>query len=261
MLPVLQGVIARRVLLNFRADPKVVQRLLPEPFEVETYQRCAIVGVCLIRLQQVRPRGLPARIGFSSDNMAHRVAVHYPTAGKIKRGVFIWRRETDQRLVRIFGGRLFPGVHHGAKFLTAEDEEAIRMNVSSDDGETDVSFSACYSRVCGSGSAFKNLDEASQFFQHGDCGFSCSLHGHTVEGMQLKILQWDLKPLDVRLQKAAFYSNPFRFPQGSVEFDCGLMMRAIPHEWHQIREVPELLDGSDFRHPEVASTSVSTAAK
>src|SRR5215831_13470275 len=261
MLPVLQGVIARRVLLNFRADPKVVQRLLPEPFEVETYQGYAIVGVCLIRLQQVRPRRLPARLGFSSENMAHRVAVHYPIGGTMKKGVFIWRRETDQRLVRIFGGRLFPGVHHGAKFLAAEDEEGIRMNVSSDDGETDVSFSACYSSAWGSGSAFKNLDQASQFFQGGDCGFSCSLHGHAVEGMRLKILQWDLKPLDVRLQKAAFYLNSSRFPDGSVEFDCRLIMRAIPHEWHQVREIPALLNGSDVRHPGVSATSVSTVAK
>jgi len=260
MLPVLQGVIARRVLLNFRADPQVVQRLLPGPFEVETYQGYAIVGVCLIRLQQVRPRRLPARVGFSSENMAHRVAVHYPTAGKIKRGVFIWRRETDQRLVRIFGGRLFPGVHHGAKFLTAEAGEGIRMNVKSDDGETDVSFSASYGGACLSGSAFKSLDEASQFFQQGDCGFSCSLHGHAFEGMRLKISQWDLKPLDVRLQRAAFYFNPSRFPDGSVEFDCGLMMRAIPHEWHQLREVPVLLPGSEFGHsPEMAATSATVA--
>src|SRR5215471_13137261 len=212
MLPVLQGMIARRVLLNFRADPQVVQRLLPGPFEVESYQGCAIVGVCLIRLQQLRPRRLPARIGFSSENMAHRVAVHYPTAGKMKPGVFIWRRETDQRLVRVFGGRLFPGVHHGAKFLTVEDEDGICMNVRSDDGETDISFSASYSHAWLSGSAFKSLDEASQFFQRGDCGFSCSLDGHAVEGMQLKVTQWDLKPLDVQLKSAAFYFNPSRFP-------------------------------------------------
>ena len=88
MLPVLEGTIARRVLLNFRADARVVQSLLPKPFVPETHQGQAIVGICLIRLEHLRPRGLPAKMGFSSENMAHRAAVRYP-AGKVSYGVII----------------------------------------------------------------------------------------------------------------------------------------------------------------------------
>jgi Uncharacterized conserved protein (COG2071) len=86
MLPVLTGLIARRVLLNFRADRDVVQRLLPEPFVAETRGGYAIVGVCLIRLEQLRPKGLPARVGLSSENMAHRVSVRYPANGCMQPG-------------------------------------------------------------------------------------------------------------------------------------------------------------------------------
>jgi len=240
MLPVLTGLIARRVLLNFRADAHVVQRMLPKPLAVETHQGHAIVGVCLIRLEQLRPKGLPEQIGIASENMAHRVAVHYPANGKMKRGVFIWRRETDRKLVQVFGGRLFPGVHHAATFQVEETDNVIRMNVKSLDSETDVNFSADHSRTWQPSSSFASLDDASQFFQQGDCGFSCSLKGDSLEGMQLKTLKWVLEPLAVRLNKIAFYFNASRFPLGSVEFDCGLIMRAVPHEWHEIREVPEL---------------------
>lgn len=240
MLPVLTGLIARRVLLNFRADRDVVQRLLPDPFVAETYGGYAVVGVCLIRLEQLRPKGLPARLGLSSENMAHRVAVRYPANGRSERGVFVWRRETDQKLVQMFGGRLFPGLHHGAAFHALDDGEAISMDVASDDGETNVSFSARASTDLQSTSGFSSLDDASKFFQAGDCGFSSSLKQGVFEGMQLRILQWSMKPLAVDSPKAAFYDNPFRFPRGSVEFDCGLIMRAVPHEWHEIRDVPEL---------------------
>ncbi len=51
MLPMIQGVIARRILLNFRADAEVVQRLLPAPLQVDQQNGHAIVGVCLIRLE------------------------------------------------------------------------------------------------------------------------------------------------------------------------------------------------------------------
>jgi Uncharacterized conserved protein (COG2071) len=240
MLPVLKGLIARRVLLNFRADAHIVQSMLPKPFVVEPYQGAAIVGVCLIRLEQLRPKGLPAQVGISSENVAHRAAVRYPLNGEMRPGVFIWRRETDQKLVQMFGGRLFPGVHHGARFFTQEDENGVQMDVKSDDGETDVNFSARDTRNWQPTSVFKSFQEASRFFERGGCGFSCSLSGETVEGMELKISQWSLSPLEVELKRTAFFSNPSGFPAGSIEFDCGLVMRAIPHEWHEIRDVPEL---------------------
>jgi len=250
MLPTLRGIIARRVLLNFRADPHVAQSMLPEPFVVKTYNGAAIVGICLIRLEQLRPKGFPSRVGMASENVAHRIAVHYPIKGGMRSGVFIWRRETDQKLVQMFGGRLFPGVHHGATFSVQENECQICMDVKSDDGETDVSFSATTTTTTTNWqptSAFKSLDEASEFFKNGDCGFSCSLDQRSVEGMQLKISQWSVKPLAVQLKKAAFYSRSSRFQKGSVEFDCGLLMRAVPHEWHQIKDISVLNTASLLR--------------
>ena len=238
MLPVLEGVIARRVLLNFRADPRIVQQLLPSRFEADQREGSAIVGVCLIRLERLRSRGCPSWFGMASENMAHRVAVRYRTPAGVQRAVFIWRRETDQRLVEMLGGRLFPGVHHRAKFQVKEASTSLSMNVKSADGKTDVCFSAAVESDWQPTPAFRSLDEASGFFQSGDCGFSCSLRGEAVEGMKLKTLRWSLTPLAVQLNQAAFYFNQACFPKGSVEFDCGLMMRSVPHEWHEIKECP-----------------------
>jgi hypothetical protein len=253
MLPVLQGLIGRRVLLNFRADPEAVQKLLPKPFQVETFQGYALVGICLIRLEQIRPRGFPRWLGMASENMAHRVAVRYPSNGAMSSGVLVWRRETDQKLVQKFGGRLFPGVHHAARFVVHENEDGITMDVQSADGNSDVSFSAKYSHKWRSGSVFPTLDEASEFFRHGDCGFSCSLQGDSVEGMQLRIFTWSPMVLEVGLSKCSFYSDTLRFPPGSVEFDCGLMLRAVPHEWHGIADVPRLETGAARPHASIAS--------
>ena len=148
--------------------------------------------------------------------------------------------ETNQKLVQMLGGRLFPGVHHGASFSVEETADRISMAVKSADGESDVSFSARYLPEWRPSGAFQSFDEVSGFFRQGDCGFSCSLNGEHVEGMQLKTLQWSLNPLAVDLKTADFYLASSRFPANSIEFDCGLIMRGVPHEWHEIREVPEL---------------------
>jgi len=35
---------------------------------------------------------------------------------------------------------------------------------------------------------------------------------------------------------SSYFSDETKFPAGSVEFDCALIMRDIEHEWHGERE-------------------------
>lgn len=240
MLPLIHGVIARRTLLNFRADPDVVQRLLPAPLEVDRQHGHAIAGICLIRMEHLRPQGVPSALGLASENMAHRVAIQYPGSDGMRPGVFIWRRETDRKMVELLGGRLFPGVHHHAQFEVEESADRLVMDVKSEDGEADVHFAARLTDEWKPTQSFDSFEDVSGFFRKGDCGFSCSLRGDGLEGLQLKTLQWNMTPLDVESQYSAFYSDPQRFPAGSIEFDCGLLMRGIPHEWHPLTDIPEL---------------------
>jgi hypothetical protein len=240
MLPILEGVIRRRILLNFRADPAVVAPLLPAPLEVLPHNGFAIVGICLIGMEQLRPKGLPGAFGLSSENMAHRVAIRYPTSQGMHDGVFIWRRETDQCLVSLLGGRLFPGVQQHAKFAIDEAGDALSMDVRTEDGKADVRFEASSATGWASGSIFPSFDDAAEFFRRGDCGFSCSLRADRLDGMQLKTLRWQMSTLQVAGLYSAFYQDGKRFPPDRIHFDCALLMRGIPHEWHEISEVPEL---------------------
>jgi hypothetical protein len=114
------------------------------------------------------------------------------------------------------------------------------MNVTSDDGKADVRFSAHASGEWRQTPSFGSFDEVSEFFRKGDCGFSRSLRGDELEGLQLKMLKWEMVPVEIESQHSAFYSDQKRFPAGSVEFDCGLLMRGLPHEWHELTDIPEL---------------------
>ena len=137
-LPVIQGVIRRRILVNFRVDPDVMQAQLPPRFRPKLHRGRSIAGICLIRLESVRPRLVPRALGFSSENAAHRVAVHWQADGTEKEGVFIPRRDTGSAINHLAGGRVFPGEHHRARFAVRDSANAIDLSMQSVDGEVSV---------------------------------------------------------------------------------------------------------------------------
>ncbi len=113
-IPVIRGLIDRRILVNYRVDPSVLAALLPAPFRPKVTRGVGMVGICLIRLKQIRPSFIPSCLGISSENAAHRAAVEWDGNGGLCEGVFVRRRDTNSWLNSLAGGRLFPGIHHRA---------------------------------------------------------------------------------------------------------------------------------------------------
>lgn len=232
-LPQIQGLIRRRLLLNFRVDRDVIQRELPPKFQPKLHQGSAIAGICLIRLEEIRPAGFPSFLGVSSENAAHRIAVTWQGEnGSLQEGVFIPRRDTNSRLNHFAGGRVFPGEHHAADFEVEMSENAINFQMKSKDSEVAVEVRA---RVCDqlpASSKFKTVSEASAFFEAGALGYSATSDGHRLDGLLLKTKTWKIEPLEVERIHSSYFSDENRFPKGSVAFDCGLLMRNIQHGWH-----------------------------
>jgi hypothetical protein len=84
-----------------------------------------VVGICLIRLEHIRPRFVPSVLGIASENAAHRIAVSWTDdEGALHDGVYITRRDTSSRLNHWLGGRLFPGEHHQARFDVRDNDGA-----------------------------------------------------------------------------------------------------------------------------------------
>jgi hypothetical protein len=237
-LPVLQGIIRRRILVNFRVDPDVMRRLMPAPFEPKLHGDYAIAGICLIRLEEVRPRGVPACFGFSSENAAHRVAARWiADDGGIEEGVFISRRDTGSYLAHLAGGRLFPGEHHLAEFAVEDDGARIQMGIHARDGDMDVELRACVAQSLPPTSCFRSLAESSAFFEHGRVGYSVTRDDCRFDGIALDTEEWAVHPLDVIHVKSSYFDDEAKFPKGSVEFDHALVMRDIAHCWTAVPDV------------------------
>lgn len=237
-LPALRGIIKRRMLINFRVDAAVMQRFLPAPFRPKLHQGYAIAGICLIRLEDIRPSGLPALFGFSSENAAHRIAVEWdePSGGNSE-GVFIPRRDTDSRLNHLGGGRIFPGEHYLAAFRVLDDGCHVDFTMRSHDNAVSVRVRAFDSDALPESSCFASLADSSRFFECGSIGYSPTRDARRLDGMRLTTQCWRVRALTVEQVESSFFADTSLFPVGSVEFDHALIMRDIASEWRQTADM------------------------
>ena len=236
-IPTVRGLIERRLLVNYRVRPNILAKLLPAPFRPQLVGRWGMAGICLIRLKQVRPQGLPGWVGISSENAAHRIAVEWDECGTTRQGVFVHRRDTDSRWNALVGGRIFPGVHHHAMFKVHETAKHYSVAIRSDDGETLIALDGSIGHQLTRGSAFGSLAAASEFFQAGSLGYSPASNGQRFQGLELRCREWHVEPLDIESVRSNFFDDSCRFPPDAAEFDCALLMRNIQHEWHGRKEL------------------------
>lgn len=231
-IPAVRGLIDRRILANYHMDPEVMEQILPPPFRPKVIHGAAIGGICLIRLKAVRPRMLPLPWGIRSENAAHRFAVEWEADGRLQEGVYIPRRDTDSRLTAFLGGTLFPGIHHHGRFNVEEQGDFFSVAMESDDGETLVQVAGTLTDRLPDSSVFSTVAEVSEFFERGSLGYSATGKAGRYDGLELRCLHWHVDPLEVETVESSFFDDEERFPRGSVEFDCALLMRGIHHEWH-----------------------------
>jgi hypothetical protein len=230
-LPAVRGNIERRMLVNFRCRPDVLARILPAPFRPKLVNGWGMAGICLIRLGEIRPAFLPAALGLTSENAAHRIAIEWDENGATREGVYIPRRDTSALLNRLAGGRLFPGVHHAATFRVWETEESFKLEMNSGDATTFVRVRARIAKELPIGSVFHSLHEASEFFRGGALGWSARDEKTEFDGLELRSDEWRMEPLAVEIVESSFFENRGLFPAGCATFDSAFLMRNIGHEW------------------------------
>jgi hypothetical protein len=231
-IPVIRGVIDRRILVNYQVDPGILAPLLPAPFRPKLIHGVGMVGICLIRLKNIHPTFLPAWLGISSENAAHRTAVEWDENGTVREGIYIRRRDTSSWLNSLVGGRIFPGMHSHACFTVHEDAEHFAVALRSDDGVTSMSVRGHRAENLPESSVFSSVAEASAFFQAGSLGYSATPDSRRFQGLELRCRNWQVEPLAVEEVHSSFFEDEKLFPKGSIRFDCALLMRQIEHEWH-----------------------------
>src|SRR3954451_12181062 len=100
------GMMARRLLVNWRMPVAAARRALPVGVRPSVVNGHAIAGLCLVRLTGMRFAGMPAWAGLASENLAVRMAVEWDTAEGLRKAVLIFRRETGSAVNAFVGARI-----------------------------------------------------------------------------------------------------------------------------------------------------------
>jgi hypothetical protein len=243
-LSALRGIIRRRVLVNYRIDPAAARRVLPPVFRPKLHRDRAVGGVCLIRLEHIRPGFLPSPLGLTSENAAHRIAVEWDGAHGPREGVYIPRRDSNSRLHQWVGGRLFPGAHHESRFEVSDTGDRVVLRMTSRDGSVVVELTAQAVPRLPPSSIFATHAEASELLVRGSLGYSTTDDPRRYDGLVLDTAQWQVSPLAVQEVRSSYFEDPERFPPGTVELDHALIMRDVEHRWLAAPdlEVPALVE-------------------
>jgi hypothetical protein len=229
--PALRAVMERRLLLNYRVDPDLLARQLPAPFRPALVGGYGVAGICLIRLGQIRPTGVPAAVGLTSENAAHRVAVCWDGPAGPVSGVYIPRRDTSSRVAVLVGGRLFPGWQHRAWFRAEEREGRFRIQVDSRDGAVRILVAAHLAGDLAPGSVFGDLGSASRFFRCSPMGYAATPVPGEFDGVSLQTAGWGLQPLQLDEVRSSFFDDLVRFPSGTAVPDSAFLMSGLATTW------------------------------
>lgn len=230
--PTLRATIERRILINYRVDVDALTALVPPPFRPALIDGHGIAGICLIRLGGIRPNRLPASLGMTTENAAHRIAVCWDAPDGPVTGVYIPRRDTSSRLAAIAGGRVFPGWQHLARFRVEEHDDRYRIEVDSGDGTVHITVAAHGADQLPPGSVFANIDAASQFFRCAPLGYAATPTEGTFDGVELGTDGWALQPLRIDEVSSSFFDDPDRFPAGTTHLDSAFLMEGLATTWH-----------------------------
>ena len=230
-LPVLNGIIDRRILINYRIKPEVVKSLLPPHVEPLVINGYASGGICLLRLKSIGVKYSPSFLRITSENAAHRFLITYRKDDQIIKGVYIPRRDTDSKLNVLLAGKLFSWPHYPAIFQVEEGNDRYSVNMKSRDGKTELKVDAELDHNFPTNSMFDSIEHASSCFQSCPVGVSPSTNPKRFKTIQLKTRTWNVKPLQVRSLKSSFFEDQFIFPNNTIEFDNALLMERIEHEW------------------------------
>lgn len=231
-VPRLRGEVERRLLINYRLDPDVAAAALPAPFEPQLVNGWAVAGICLIRLGHLRPRGVPARLGLTSENAAHRFAVQWNDQAGQHTGVYIPARHSASLATVALGDRLFPGRHEPADFQVDESEDTVAVAFTARESPCAVDAAVTIAGTLTDSQLFASTDDASAFFQTGAVGFSPTRRSPRLDGLELRTTSWHIEPARIRHVRSTFFDDELAFPAGTTHLDSALVMRNVAVEWH-----------------------------
>ena len=222
------GIMKRRLLVNWRVDPEAMRRVLPPGVTPKLVNGSAIAGLCLVALQRLRPRGVPEFLGIASENLAVRTGVVTRSRMGVDGAVLIFDRYSGSRVNAALGHLVGYGIHERGRFHVAENRLLTEISIRALAGSAIAHVRLAPTHALATESIFGSVEQASDFFRGGECGYSPTPRPGIWDCVRLHLERWDFEPMRVL---SASSTHIVRLFGGAASIDSAFVMRDIPHTW------------------------------
>lgn len=221
----LSGRIEKCWLFTFRTPVEAVRSLVPDRLELLERNGFAFWNVVACEVAQMRPKGMPSRIGVRFRQVAYRLYVRYKPKGTPIEGLYFLRSDCDKRLMAL-GGKWLTDFHfhHSPIALDADSlDVGGEMSAHAEINRSEIA-------TLSEGSAFDSLYQAKAVLKYKPFGISATSNCKmNVVSIQRDERKWVSKLVAVRNQQWEFFKGISAEPEICYEVE------QVEYQWNRGR--------------------------
>ncbi len=215
-------------LITYQSPEKVIQDLLPKPFEAVTKDGYAFWNVVICRLTGMRPRWFP--LGIDYWHVAYRTLAKFTTKeGEVIEGLYFFRSDSQPGWLAPLGNLMTEFNFHPAKIQVEKNVKEVRFEVLANGGNAQGQFLRDQIPQLPATAPFQSLEEAKHFLQYKPCGFFSQEEGKKVNAVFIKRDEkvWQYQPM-----RASGIEFEFLKPY-PAEFLMAFEVNPIRYQWNR----------------------------
>ncbi len=230
------GRITDCVLLAYRTPAESIRGLLPPPIEPLTHDGWAFWNIVACRVEAMRPRRCPARLGCTYHHVAYRLYARSHTRDGEIEGLFFVRSEADGGLVCRMGNLFTPFRFHHAPIRLGEGPNGVFTLDVGGGAPARLTAEPGEARLA-SGSCFETYDQAAKFLKYRPLVLSIDRRGTAVKLAEVfrDETAWHEVPLRVTDERWSFFDD---LNQTGVALELATRVAAIEYRWRLGRRRP-----------------------
>lgn len=228
------------LVLTYTLPHSVLAPFLPPGLTLDCFGQHAFLAVAMVQTRNMRPHPLPARLGGDFFLTGYRIFARYRLAsGRTLRGLLILRSDTDSETMVRWGNRLTHYNYQSANVDYRRSEDALDINITTQNGEADLRVRSDLSRepsTLPAGSPFPDFRTARRFAGPLPFTFDYEPETHSIVRIQGVRKQWNPIPVHVDVLQNSFLQRE-PFASASPVLASAFRVADLDYRWNRgVRE-------------------------
>ncbi len=219
------------IVLTYAVPKEALQHLIPPCLELDIFQdKWAFLAVAMVQTSGLRPRGFPKFLGNDFFLIGYRIFVRYTNkAGKILRGLYILKSETDKKKMELLGN-IFTHYNYTTTDITQIQKRSLQEIKSTASNFSIVIDNSVREVSLPENSPFKDWTEARRFAGPLPFTFTYNQQHKTVLIIEGVRQNWKPEPIAIIRSHIGFIDS---LKLSEVILANAFIIKDIPYYWRK----------------------------